>query len=74
MVQPQAEIAALLAPEPVLIAPGEILIGARVEAELAESATEMPATTDPAEADAPRAPDQPKDVPMTDADDQYGLF
>jgi serine protease len=40
-VQPQAEIAALLAPEPVLIAPGEILIGARVEAELADSATEM---------------------------------
>jgi len=40
-VQPQDQIAALLAPEPVLIAPGEILIGPRVEAELAEAATEM---------------------------------
>ncbi len=40
-VQPQADVAALLAPEPVLIAPGQILIGARVEAELAETATEM---------------------------------
>jgi uracil-DNA glycosylase family 4 len=51
----------------------EVLIRARA-ARAAESATEMPATTDPAEADAPRTPDQPKDVPMTDADDQYGLF
>ena len=40
-VQPQDQIAALLAPEPVLIAPGEILIGPRVEAELAETASEM---------------------------------
>ncbi|MGH6952075.1 MAG: S8 family serine peptidase [Vitreimonas sp.] len=40
-VQPQDQIAALLAPEPVLIAPGEILVGARVEQELAETATEM---------------------------------
>jgi serine protease len=40
-VQPQADMAALLAPEPVLIAPGEILVGARVEAELAETATEL---------------------------------
>lgn len=40
-VQPQDEIAALLAPEPVLIAPGQILVGARVEAELAETAGEM---------------------------------
>jgi serine protease len=40
-VQPQDQVAALLAPEPVLVAPGEILIGPRVEAELAETATEM---------------------------------
>ncbi len=40
-VQPQDQIAALLASEPVLIAPGQILIGARVEAELAETASEM---------------------------------
>src|SRR5690606_11008504 len=40
-VQPQDGIAQLLAPEPVLIAPGQILVGARVEAELAETATEM---------------------------------
>lgn len=40
-VQPQDQIAALLAPEPVLVAPGEILVGARVEQELAETATEM---------------------------------
>jgi serine protease len=40
-VQPQDQIAALLAPEPVLIAPGEILVGPRVEAELAETASEM---------------------------------
>ena len=31
-VQPQDQIEALLAPEPVLIAPGQILVGARVEA------------------------------------------
>ncbi|MBL8542628.1 MAG: S8 family serine peptidase [Hyphomonadaceae bacterium] len=40
-VQPQADIAALLAPEPVLVAPGEIVIGARVEQALAETAREM---------------------------------
>jgi serine protease len=40
-VQPQDQIAALLAPEPVLIAPGQILVGARVEQELAETASEM---------------------------------
>lgn len=40
-VQPQDQIATLLAPEPVFIAPGQILIGARVEQELAESASEM---------------------------------
>jgi serine protease len=40
-VQPQAEMAALLAPEPVLVAPGQILVGAQVERELAETATEM---------------------------------
>jgi len=40
-VQPQDQIAALLAPEPVMIAPGQILVGARVEQELAEAATDM---------------------------------
>lgn len=40
-VQPQDQIVGLLAAEPVLIAPGEILVGARVEQELAETATEM---------------------------------
>lgn len=40
-VQPQDQIATLLSPEPVMIAPGEILVGARVEQELAETATEM---------------------------------
>lgn len=40
-VQPQDAMAALLAPEPVMIAPGQILVGARVEAELAETASEM---------------------------------
>jgi serine protease len=40
-VQPQDQIAALLAPDPVLVAPGEILIGPRVGAELAEAASEM---------------------------------
>ena len=30
-VQPQAEMAAILAPDPVLIAPGQILVGAQVE-------------------------------------------
>jgi serine protease len=40
-VRPQDEVAALLAPEPVLIAPGEILVGARVERELEEAASDM---------------------------------
>lgn len=40
-VQPQDQIAAMLAPEPVLIAPGEILVGAQVEQELSETAREM---------------------------------
>lgn len=44
-VQPQDGVAALLAPEPVLIAPGEILVGARVEAELAETASAMGLTS-----------------------------
>ena len=57
----------------------EVLLRARAE-RATESSTdtpppaEAPATTDPADADAPRAPDQPKDEPMTDSDDQYGLF
>jgi serine protease len=40
-VQPMEDIAALLAPEPVLVAPGEIIIGARVEQALDEAATQM---------------------------------
>ncbi len=40
-VQPQDQIAALLAPEPVLIAPGQILVGARVEQQLDETAAAM---------------------------------
>jgi len=40
-VQPQDQIAALLAPRPLLVAPGQILIGPRVSAELAEAASEM---------------------------------
>lgn len=40
-VRPQSDMEAVLAPEPVLIAPGQILIGARVEGELAETASEM---------------------------------
>ena len=40
-VQPQDQIAALLAPEPVLIAPGQILVGARVEQQLADTAARM---------------------------------
>jgi serine protease len=39
-VQPQSEIAALLAPEPVLVAAGEILVGARVESRLPAAAQE----------------------------------
>ena len=44
-VQPQADMAALLAPDPVLIAPGQILIGAQVERELSEAATDMGLTS-----------------------------
>jgi serine protease len=40
-VQPQDQIAALLAPEPVLIAPGQILVGARVEEQLPRTAAAM---------------------------------
>ncbi len=40
-VQPQDQVAGLLAAEPVLVAPGQILVGARVEQELAETASEM---------------------------------
>ncbi len=40
-VQPQDQIAALLAAEPVLIAPGQILIGPRTDVQLAETAREM---------------------------------
>ena len=40
-VRPQDQVAALLAPEPVMIAPGQILIGAQVERELAEAASDM---------------------------------
>jgi serine protease len=40
-VQPQDQIEALLAPEPVLIAPGQILVGARVEAELDDAARDL---------------------------------
>lgn len=40
-VQPQSEIAALLAPEPVLIVPGQIVVGAPVEARLADAASRL---------------------------------
>lgn len=40
-VQPQADMAAILAPDPVLIAPGQILIGAQVERELSDAARDM---------------------------------
>lgn len=40
-VQPQEDIAALLAPEPVLVAPGEIIVGARVEQQLDDAASRM---------------------------------
>ncbi|MBY0563039.1 MAG: S8 family serine peptidase [Hyphomonadaceae bacterium] len=40
-VQPQDGVAALLAPEPTLIAPGQILVGARVEAELESAASDL---------------------------------
>ena len=57
----------------------EVLIRARADRAV-ESSTdtrapaEAPATIDPADTDAATAPDQPKDEPMTDSDDQYGLF
>ena len=40
-VQPQAEMAAILAPDPILIAPGQILLGAQVERQLSDAATDM---------------------------------
>lgn len=40
-VQPAEDIAALLAPEPVLVAPGEIIVGAPVEQTLDEAASRM---------------------------------
>ncbi|MBL8545016.1 MAG: S8 family serine peptidase [Hyphomonadaceae bacterium] len=40
-IQPQAEMAAVLAPDPVLIAPGQILVGAQVDRQLSETATDM---------------------------------
>jgi serine protease len=40
-VQPQDQVSAMLAPEPLMIAPGEILVGARVEAELSEAASDL---------------------------------
>ena len=40
-VQPQSEMAAILAPDPVLIAPGQILVGGQVERELSEAAADM---------------------------------
>ena len=59
----------------------EVLIRARAERAAAETTTD---TRAPTEAPMPRptqqtrtpptAPDQPKDEPMTDSDDQYGLF
>ena len=58
----------------------EVLIDARAQRAAVESAatasapTGAPPTTDPIDADAPPAPDQPKEEPMTDSDDQYGLF
>ncbi len=58
----------------------EVLIRARAERAAAETTTatrdsnEAPAATDPTSTDASPAPDQPKDEPMTDSEDQYGLF
>jgi len=40
-VQPQDEVAALLAADPVMVAPGQIIVGAPVEQELDDAATEM---------------------------------
>ena len=39
--QPPEGMQGLLSAEPLLVAPGEIVVGARVEAELAETAAEM---------------------------------
>jgi len=44
-VQPQAEMAAILAPDPILIAPGQILVGAQVERQLSDAATDMGLTS-----------------------------
>jgi len=40
-VQPMEDVAALLAPEPLLVAPGEIIVGARVEQALDDAAVQM---------------------------------
>lgn len=40
-VQPQGDIASLLAPQPLLVAPGEIIVGAPVEAQLDDAATQL---------------------------------
>ncbi|MET0182053.1 MAG: S8 family serine peptidase [Caulobacterales bacterium] len=40
-VQPQQNVQGLLSAEPLLVAPGEIVVGAKVESELAETAAEM---------------------------------
>jgi uracil-DNA glycosylase len=57
----------------------ELLIRARAERAAAETTTtrasnDAPAATDPTSTDASPAPGQPKDEPMTDSEDQYGLF
>jgi uracil-DNA glycosylase len=57
----------------------EVLIRARAERAAAETTTtrasnDAPAATDPTSTDASPAPGQPKDEPMTDSEDQYGLF
>ncbi|MCR6644482.1 MAG: hypothetical protein NVV62_08160 [Terricaulis sp.] len=40
-VQPESDMAALLEPEPLLVAPGEIIVGARVEAALDDAASRL---------------------------------
>ncbi|KAF0184478.1 MAG: S8 family serine peptidase [Hyphomonadaceae bacterium] len=40
-VAPEAEMQALLAPEPVMFVPGEILVGAKIDDELAQAASEL---------------------------------
>jgi uracil-DNA glycosylase len=57
----------------------ELLIRARAERAAAKTTTtrasnDAPAATDPTSTDASPAPGQPKDEPMTDSEDQYGLF